>query len=31
MWVGARPGSSEDVVELTRVHPEFVRALAAVD
>jgi hypothetical protein len=31
MWVGARPGPTPDVVELTRVHPEFVRALAAVD
>ena len=30
MWVGARPGATEDVVELTRVHPEFVRALQAV-
>jgi fatty acid desaturase len=27
MWVGARPGPAPDVVVLTRVHPEFVRAL----
>lgn len=27
MWVGARPGPGPDVVVLTRVHPEFARAL----
>lgn len=28
MWVGARPSRRSDVVILTRVHPEFARALA---
>ena len=28
MWVGARPSRRDDVVILTRVHPEFARALA---
>jgi fatty acid desaturase len=27
MWVGARPGPTPDVVVLTRIHPEFARAL----
>ena len=27
MWVGARPGTDADNVVLTRVHPNFVRAL----
>ena len=27
MWVGARPSRRSDVVILTRVHPEFARAL----
>ena len=31
MWVGARPGPSDDVVVLTRVHPEFARALGYRD
>jgi hypothetical protein len=31
MWVGARPGPAAEIVVLTRVHPEFVRALDAVD
>lgn len=31
MWVGARPGPTADVVILTRVHPEFARALAYWD
>jgi hypothetical protein len=31
MWVGARPGPSPDVVVLTRVHPEFARALGYWD
>jgi hypothetical protein len=28
MWVGARPTHSNDVVLLTRVHPDFARAVA---
>ena len=27
MWVGSRPGGSADVVVLTRIHPDFARAL----
>jgi hypothetical protein len=29
MWVGARPSGDDDVVILTRVHPDFAAALAA--
>ena len=28
IWVGARPTHNTDVVILTRVHPEFARAVA---
>jgi hypothetical protein len=28
MWVGGRPSRRDDVVILTRIHPEFARALA---
>ena len=31
MWVGARPSPDADVVVLTRVHPEFARALGYWD
>jgi fatty acid desaturase len=31
MWVGARPGPTPAIVILTRVHPEFARALAYWD
>jgi purine-cytosine permease-like protein len=30
MWVGARPSPADDVVILTRVHPDFARALSPV-